>query len=72
MNAPSFAAWRNSSWHKIGQFEYLDADANLEKDIAGWPAGDHVKLAIVVCNASAITSIADMRHTNWQVGVISN
>ncbi|MEK6677685.1 MAG: hypothetical protein AABZ47_18785, partial [Planctomycetota bacterium] len=22
---PSFAAWRNSSWHKIGQFEQLDS-----------------------------------------------
>lgn len=51
---------------------YLDADAALEKSTSGWPGTDHVKLAIVVCGALAITSIKDVRARNYQVGVVSN
>jgi hypothetical protein len=53
-------------------YVYLDTDAALEHSTSGWPAGDHVKLATVVTDATQVTSVTDRRFENHPVGVISN
>lgn len=47
---------------------WLDADQVLEVSTSGWPAGAHFRLAKVVCGASAVTSITDVRMQNFQRG----
>lgn len=51
---------------------YLDASATLKKSTSDWPGGDHIKLAIAVANASAVTSVTDVRWRNLQAGAINN
>jgi len=51
---------------------YLDTDETLKKSTSAWPGTSHVKLAKVVCAAGAITSIADCRWMNLQVGSVEN
>lgn len=50
---------------------YLDDAATLKKSIVGWPAGDHIKLAKVVADATDIQSTTHMIQTNWLTGIIN-
>lgn len=50
---------------------YVDTDETLKQSTSSWPAGDHFKLATVVADGSAVTSVTDQRFRNFQQGVIN-
>jgi hypothetical protein len=52
-------------------YVYLDTNQILKAQITAWPSGDHFKLAKVVCNATQVTEIVDMRLANLMIGIIN-
>lgn len=53
-------------------YVYLDSTPSLQKSTVSWPAGDHFKIAEVVCDGTQVVSITNMLQANQVIGAANN